>query len=211
MFLLFLTPLLLQAADEPTTWSQPVNGLRARLFIAPSHDPDFSYNFQVYLQFENVGVVGNLGAIREEKTFQYSEMHLALIVTNNTGQKLPLVTPNIVDEMILSGYTMCLPFGGNLVFPIGHGWDLVPSHPISLDGPLTPVMLKGRYLKRIYSSGWVIPSDGSGTYYLSGTFSFNKKDAEPHFPPGIHPVRHSDVRLNWEGTLVLPPIKVPSQ
>ena len=88
LFLFLLTPLLLQAADKQVTWSQPVKGLRARLFILPSRDPDFDYSYQVYLQFENVGMVGNPGTIREERTFQFSEMDLALGITNAGGQKL---------------------------------------------------------------------------------------------------------------------------
>src|SRR5450631_3305187 len=99
LFLFLLTPLLVQAADEQATWSQPVKGLRARLFVTPSRDPDFDYAYQVYLQFENIGVVGSLGTIREEKTFQYSELGLALDVTNASGQKLPLKIPGIFDGM----------------------------------------------------------------------------------------------------------------
>src|ERR1700693_1472348 len=119
IFLLLFTPLLLQAADEQVAWSQPVKGLRARLFITPSRDPDFDYGYQVYLQFENIGVVGSQGTIWEVRTFQYSELGLALDVTNASGQKLPLKIPGIFDEMVPS-WNLCLPWGGNLAFPIGH-------------------------------------------------------------------------------------------
>ena len=202
LFLFLLTPLLLQAADEQVNWSQPVKGLRARLFISSSRDPDFDYNFQVYLQFENVGEVGNLGTIRIEKTFQYSEMGLALEVTDATGQKLPRVGPGVGDEMV-PGYNLCLPFGGNLAFPIGYGWAAIPSYPLSIDGPLTPAMLQGKYLKISSLLGWVIPTTGSGTYYLSGTFSTKF--------PRPNPPRNLNVRLNWEGTLVLPPVEIPQK
>jgi hypothetical protein len=195
LFLFLLTPLLVQAADEQVAWSQPVKGLRARLFISPSRDPDFDYSYQVYLQFENVGVVGSLGTIREEKTFQYSEMGLALDVTDASGQKLPLKVLGIFDGMIPS-WNLCLPWGGNLTFPIGYISGRGKEHL-----GITPFL------------AWDLPAAGSGSYFLSGTFSFAiKKWAVPHVPAGMRPpLRDSDIRLNWEGTLVLPPIEVPAR
>lgn len=203
--LLFLAPLLLHAADEESTWSKPLNGVRARLFISPSQEPEFDKTYDIFLQFENVGVVGNLGTIKEKKTFQYCEMDLVLDVTDTNNQKLPRMVPGAVDEVIPS-WTLCLPPGGNLSFPIGYGGAAPPRYLVSRDGPTTPVMLDGRYLMISSSLGWVIPSIGSGIYYLSGTFSTKIKDAEPRLPSGMPSTgKHSDIRLNWEGTLVLPP------
>jgi len=195
LFLFLLTPLLVQAADEKVLWSEPVKGLRARLFISPSRDPDFDYRYQVYLQFKNVGVVGSLGTIREEKTFQYSEDGLALDVTNAKGQRFPKKLPGMVEHFIRS-WNLCLPWGGNLAFPIGNIFGTGTEY-LSI----TPFL------------AWDLPAASAGSYFLSGTFSFAmKKWAVPHVPAGMRPpLRDSDIRLNWEGTLVLPPIAVPAR
>lgn len=194
LFLLLLTPLLLQAADEQVNWSQPVKGLRARLFISPSRDPDFDYSYQVYLQFENVGVVGSLGTIREDKSFQYTELGLTLDVTNINGQKLPIKVPRMIDYMSQS-WRLSLPWGGTLAFPIGH-----------ISGPGTEHLQITPFL------AWDLPPSGSGTYYLSGIFSTEGKDAKTDFSSGPRQAAiDSDLRRDWKGTFVLPPVEIPQK
>jgi hypothetical protein len=203
IFLLLLTPLLLQAADEQVNWSKPVKGLRARLFISPNRDPDSDHTYQIYLQFENVGVLGSDGTISREETFQFDQGELALDVANVSGQGLPPhpgwtihmspKPPGAVDEPF-AGYNLSVPPGGNLAFPIGY--------------------ISGTGTEHIYCSPlftWDLPATGTGTYYLSGTFSFSLKNAWPNVPAGTHPTgRDWGIRLNWEGTLVLPPVQVPA-
>jgi len=180
--LLFLMTLIARAADEPVVWSEPVKGLRARLFISPGHDPDFDYSYKVYLQFENIGVVGSLGTIREEKSFQYAEVgSMALDVTDARGVKLPVKVPGIVDY-ISRFSNLCVPWDGNLTFPVGH----ISSGTSHLE--ITPFL------------AWDLPA--TGTYYLSGTFTSKF--------PRPNPPRDLNIRLNWEGALLLPPIKIPA-
>lgn len=182
--LLFLMPLLLHAADEEAAWSKPVQGVRARLYILPSHDPDFDYRYQVYLQFENVGVTGSLGLIREAKSFQYSEMGLALEVTDANKQKVATTGPGMSDQMIPE-WNLVLPPGGNLSFPMGSissDWSLT----------ITPFLT------------WnLVPTGPMRPHYLSGTFTSKF--------PRPNPPRNANVRLNWEGTLELPPIEIPAR
>jgi hypothetical protein len=207
--LVLLAPMIVHGADDHSRWSSPVDGLRARLYFAPGCDPDYDYNFQVWLQFENVGRTGNLGAIREDRNFVYSVMGLKLDVTDSNGRKLPRVGPAIVEEIIPS-YNLCLPFAGNLAFPIGHGWDTPPSYPASWGGvPLKPDQVRGKYFMISSDLGWIIPVASTGDFYLSGTYSFSMK--ESRIPVGNRMVaKYPGGRINWEGTLVLPPVKIPA-
>jgi hypothetical protein len=176
---------LLLHADDQVAWSQPVKGLRARLFFSPNRDPETDNSYQVYIQFENVGVVGNLGLIREERTFSYSEQGLALDLTDANDQKLPVKPLAIFDGFILS-MNLCVPFGGNLTFPIGH--------------------ISGSGRKEIVISPfltWDISSMRPGAHYLSGTFTTKF--------PRPNPPRNIAVRMNWEGTLILPPVEIPQK
>jgi len=92
--LLLLIPLLLHAADEDPVWSKPVQGMRARLCFMPVHKPGLDDRYQVYLQFENVGVTGSQGSLPEAKSFQYSESDdVALGVTDANKQKVNVTDP----------------------------------------------------------------------------------------------------------------------
>lgn len=182
--LLLLMPLLLRAADEEAAWSKPVQGVRARLYILPGHDPDLDYRYQVYLQFENVGVTGNLGLIREAKSFQYSGMDLALQVVDARNRKVAATSPAMFDGMV-PVWNLLVPPGGSLSFPIGF---------VSSDWSLSITPFQAWNLA---STGPVVP------HYLSGTFTAKF--------PRPNPPRNLDVRLNWEGPLELPPIEIPAR
>jgi hypothetical protein len=203
VFLLLLTPLLLQAAEQESPWSQPVKGLRARLYVLPSHEPEFDKTYDVYLEFENVGVVGNLGVIREEKTFQYCKTGLALDVTDANNQKLPRMEPAGSGDELEPCWNLCLPPGGKLSFPIGSGGATPPHDLIAMGRPTSPAMGEGKYLTITPFLAWVLPITGSNSYYLSGTFSFNI----PKVPAEMRAQLKSS-GVNWEGKLVLPPLKV---
>jgi len=161
-------------------------GLRARLYTQPSHEPEFDKTYDVYLQIENVGIEGSGGLIKEQRTFFYSETSLNLDVTDSKNQKLARAGPANVDE-ITASYNICLPPGGNLAFPIGCG-GAVPPREITIPAG-SPA---GKYLMITFELGWIIPSVSPETYYLSGTFSCGQRGGVPD-------------------KLELPPIKVTAQ
>ncbi len=155
-------------------WSEPVNGVRARLSLERQKDSPF---LKVFIEFQNTSDTAGIKKIRFiPKTIQAQVMD-----ENGTLLKPPVGS---YDGISPTWDTMALPLEATLRFRIsfpGLGYRPDRDRTIVDFGP---------------DACWVIPSEKS--YFLSGTLSIPKQE-------GDHP--HSD----WNGTLTLPKIPIPTK
>lgn len=146
------------AAEVIPQWSEPVNGLRARLYILPAekHDDPFC---RIFIEMQNVeDVIG-------QKRIRFSPKRLHLQVADSRGTLLPIANGEY-DGTSPRWDPIMLPYSGIIQFRIsfpGLGYQPNEDKVIIDMGP---------------SQSWVIPQ--SDTYYLSGTLSISKE-------PGDHP------------------------
>jgi hypothetical protein len=146
-----------QIPEPDTVWSEPVNGLRARLLVLPSEKPQSPF-CRVYIEFQNVSDVGNPMKVR------FTPDTLGLAVADEKGKTLAITTGNY-DGGSPIGEPLLLPYEGTLRFRISFpGLGYMPERDkVIVDvGPF---------------KSWIIPQDDS-TYYLSGTLSIKKEKGD---------------------------------
>ena len=209
LFLLLGLPGLSTAlgGDASPAWSQPVKGLRARLFTAPSHEPELDKTFDVWIEFEEVGIDTSLGLSHQKITIRFEPSQFAPQVTDATGgapsqQSWP-------GNFMTEAWDLVLPPNGRIAFPIGHGG----SRPDRSASEVTPST--GKLLQLEPLSGWLIPPAG-GPFYLSGFFDAPYSVSHSLKFDGFkismvpQPPEHLQKPYRgWQGTLVLPPIEIP--
>jgi hypothetical protein len=152
-FLALLTPLW---AAEPD-WSEPVNGVRARLSLERQKDSPF---LKVFIEFQNTSDTAGIKKLR----FTPNAIHAQVV--DDTGK--PLKTPiGSYDGITPTWAPLGLPFEGTLRFRIsfpGMGYRPDQDHTIIDFGP---------------EACWVVPADTS--YFLSGTLTIPKEEGDhPH-------------------------------
>jgi len=187
---LILMPLLLQAADEEGAWSNPVQGLRGRLLISPSQEPELDKTFDVIIEFQEVGIETSLGKTHRDITVRFSQEDPSCSVADANGHAIPPMSPLDMD-MLVRMWDLVLPEKGRLTFPIGAGGRSYPGQAQPAGMPLRIGLIES----------WIIPTSG-GPYYLSGTLTVARD---------THPFTHEEPYRGWTGTLVLPPVKLPEK
>jgi hypothetical protein len=182
-------------------WSQPVHGLRARLYTLPSAEPEFDKTFDLWIEIQEVGVDTSLGTEHKAVTIRYvsDNSQFQVEIADSKGTDVPasvkaaggVDSPGPVDNV----RELVLPPKGDLSFPIAYGGSS-PHHPPP--GGLTP---KGRLL--VFDTGreWLIPSDG-GPYHLAASLVVSNSDGQ---------MSNAVPYAGWKGTLVLPPIELPAR
>ncbi len=143
--------------DDDVEWSQPVNGLRARLMVLPAKETDSPF-CRVMIEFENVGDNGG------QKRIRFHPDKFKLRVVNAEGRELPNAN-GPYDGSSPTWESLLLPYGGTTRFPFNMaGLGYRPEDKAIIDiGP---------------PHVWIIPQDGS-TYFLTGEFTVEKE-------PGNH-------------------------
>lgn len=146
-----------QTSKPDVAWSEPVNGLRARLEVLPSEKPQSPF-CRVYIEFQNVSDVAGQMKVR------FNLDRLTLAVVNKNGKELPIAN-GVYDGMSPSWEPMLLPFSGTLKFQISFpGLGYKPG--------------TGKAVVDVdCGKAWIIPQDSS-TYYLSGTLSIKKEKGD---------------------------------
>jgi len=154
IFIALLAPLL---AAEPQ-WSEPVNGIRARLSLARQKDSPF---LKVFIEFQNTSDVAGI------KKLRFSPETIRAQVADDNGT--PLKTPvGSYGGLSPTWVPLGLPFEGTLRFRISF-----PGMGYRRDQDRTIIDLG-------FDSCWVIP-DGS-SYFLSGELTIPKQEGDhPHF------------------------------
>ena len=169
-FIAFLTPLW---AAEPE-WSEPVNGVRARLSLERQKDSPF---LKVFIEFHNTSDVAGM------KKLRFTPDKIQAQVTDERGTPLQ-TTRNPYDGTSPAWEPLQLPFEGTMRFRIsfpGLGYQPNRDRTIIDFDP---------------QASWIIPEDR--TYFISGVLTIPKKE-------GDHP------HLDWNGTLNLPKIPIPTK
>src|ERR1700679_707300 len=71
----FASSLVIRADDaakkDDASWSQPVQGLRARLFTRPSTEPEYDKTYDVWIELQEVGIETSLGVTHKPVTIRY--------------------------------------------------------------------------------------------------------------------------------------------
>ncbi len=142
----------LKPSADNAEWSNPINGLRARLLVLDPQKPNSRF-CRVFIEFENVADVMGQMHIR------FATRKLKLRVTNQDGKDLAIAT-TAYDGFSPNWEAIALPYGGVLKFQIsfpGLGYNPATDKVIVDVGA---------------GAAWVIPQDNS-IYYLSGTLSIS--------------------------------------
>jgi len=148
--LISLTPL--RAAEQP--WSEPVNGVRARLSLERQKDSTF---LMVFIEFQNTSKVAGMKKIR----FTPQTIHAQVV--NKNGD--PLITPIAVyDGHSPLWEPLVLPCDGTIKFNIsfpGMGYRQDPNVALIDFGP---------------EACWIVPNDQD--YFLSGVLTIPKEEGD---------------------------------
>ena len=139
--------------DDAVEWSEPVNGLRARLLVLPAKPGEAPF-CRVMIEMENVSDNGG------QKRIRFHPDKLKLRVVDQDGQELPSANGSY-DGMSPDWEPLLLPYGGTLRFPFDlRGLGYRPEDKAIIDiGP---------------PHVWVIPQDGA-VYRLEGEFTVKKE------------------------------------
>jgi hypothetical protein len=181
LFLFLLTPLLLQAADTEATWSKPVNGLQARLFISPlKQGEDGHPHFVLFFPLKREDNMAGLMQV------SYSPGTLALRVSDQDGKEWPRQELVAGNQLVFPWIPLVLPDDAFLSFHIGSSMRQGAGDRL------------GEYLEFNFWNQWRIPPPSSTIYYLTGTFTIL---AAPRGNP--------NGSRNWNGTLLLPKVEIP--
>jgi len=182
LLLFLLTPLLLHAADEEGTWSKPLNGLQARLFISPLRKgKDMRSHFDLFFQLQRRDDFGALMQV------SYSPQMLVLRVVDQDGKEWPGRGREVGgNQMVYPWNPLILPREAFLSFPIGSSFRQGTGDTL------------GEYLEFNFWNQWKIPPTSSTIYYLTGIFTI----------PAV-PRDYSSANENWSGTLFLPKMEIP--
>ena len=184
------------AKNDDATWSQPVQGLRARLFTRPSTEPEYDKTYDVWIEIQEVGTETSLGVTHKPVTIRYvgDNSQFQFEITDGKGADISEAAPGPVDEAVAT-QDLIIPPKGDLTFPIGYGGSF-PHHPPP--GEPTP---KGRLLIFDATRQWLIPLDNS-PYHLAASLVVSAAGGQL---PNAAPYR------GWVGTLELPPIVLPAK
>lgn len=202
----FASSLVIRADDtakkDDASWSQPVQGLRARLFTRPSTEPEYDKTYDVWIEFQEVGIETSLGVTHKPVTIRYvgDNSQFQFEITNGKGADVPEVAPAPADAAVdvdktVDAHDLVIPPKGDLTFPIGYGGSS-PHHPPP--GQPTP---KGRLLIFDATRQWLVPFD-TGPYHLAASLAVSTQGGQL---PNAAPYH------GWIGMLVLPPIELPAR
>jgi hypothetical protein len=184
------------AKNDDASWSQPVKGLRARLFTRPSTEPEYDKTFDVWIEIQEVGVETSLGVTHKPVTIRYvgDNSQFQFEITDGKGADVSEAAPSPVDAAV-AAQDLIIPGKGDLTFPIGYGGSS-PHHPPP--GEPTP---KGRLLIFDATRQWLVPLD-NGPYHLAASLVVSTVGGQL---PNAAPYH------GWIGTLALPPIELPAR
>jgi len=152
--------LAIGAVAQESAWSKPINGLRARLLVLPSDNPDSPF-CRVFIELQNVGNTGGQMRIR------FNPDLITFQVTEKSGKQLLKPSSEVWDGMVPKWETTQLPWTGTIKFQInfpGGGYRLTDKVIVDM-GP-------GRT--------WPIPQDGV-EYELSGKLSIPRQTGDHPF------------------------------
>ena len=139
-------------------WSEPVNGLRARLSVLPPEKKDTPF-CRVFIELENTADVAG------QKKIRFNPEKLSLKVTGEKSKKeLPLANAPY-DGISPLWETIALPYAGSIRFQISF-----PGLGYRPDVDKVIVDINPR-------NAWVIPQDGD-TYSLSGSLSIEREKSD---------------------------------
>jgi hypothetical protein len=186
------------ADDSTPAWSKPVNGLRARLFTLPTHDPGAGRTYDLWIEFEDVGVETGqeLDHSPVEIYYMSDNSNLHLVITDAKGSNIP-PTGAPIGDVIAGPKEFVVPAKGKLAFPILPGG---PKPTRSVESPAD-----GTRLTLNIFTVYLIPFD-RGPCHIAATFenSILMANRLSHLSSALF-------SRNWTGTLELPPIELPAR
>lgn len=149
---------VVEASGEGDGWSEPVNGLRARLAVLPPQKKDSPF-CRVFIEFENTADVAG------QKKIRFSPEKLSLKVTDHTGGKTMPPANAPYDGIAPLWETIALPYAGSIKFQVS--FPGLGYHP-ETDKVIVDVGVE---------QAWVIPQDGTA-YSLAGSFSVERQQSD---------------------------------
>jgi len=161
-FLWLLLSTAASYADDDSSWSSPVAGMRARISVLPPEAGDCFC--RVYLELQNTAHVMGLRKVA------FSPRCLSLQVTDQNGRPLSVST-NEYDGMSQIWEPLLMPYDSQLRFQIGsHGLGIPPN--------------TWRVIDMGAMNSWIIPKDDTA-HYLSGTLSLPRHPGDASFWNGL--------------------------
>jgi hypothetical protein len=146
--------LLAPAPEEVLSWSEPVNGLQARLSFARKEAVNGTPIIATYLELKNVSDVGNI----MEVSLDPEKIHFT--VTDMAGKEVkPDDGP--YDGISVELGSLRLPYDSSLRFNISSSGAGIPKDQAGM-------------LDLGSSQSWVFKSGAKGPYYLRGRFTVEK-------------------------------------
>lgn len=143
--------------DKVEEWSQPVNGLVARLQVLPAEKPDSPF-CRVLIEMQNVDDVAG------QKRIRFDPDRLELHVIDSEGKQLPKASGPYDGETPFWEPTL-LPYFGTMKFQIS--FPGLGYHPAT-DKVIIDVGS---------TNAWIIPQDGL-TYWLSGKLQIDQQKGD---------------------------------
>ena len=163
------------------TWSEPSNGLRARLGMRRSHVTNGTGIVVTYLELNNVGDVGTPMLVT------VNPRSMTFRVTGADGRDVPPPSgPSAYSGRGFGTPELVLPPDSSIRFRIGPlGWGIPADQAALVDlGP---------------SFGWVLPRDGKA-YSLQAVLEVAKVNDD-----------RGERGIRWHGRLDLPPVRIPTE
>jgi hypothetical protein len=184
-------------ADDDEGWSQPVNGLSARVVVQPPTGKAGRQILDVYLELKHST---NVSATLDFSFDYHGTLRFKLF--DEAGKEVPQ-TGRSVDGTIRHGFRNSIPYGGILRFPVKwHGNSFMGITAVT-NQPVQPLVKQPERRSPVELSFvqdfWVIVPEDGKKYYLLGVFSV-PATAKEAFSLGI----------NWNGTITTPKTLVPT-
>jgi len=173
-------------------WSKPVDGMQGRLILKKDQPMGDVRMIAVDLELRNVS------DDFEPIEIYYNSLNLAGTVRNHRGKVFDGV-PLFLGMVVPPPYWLAIPREGSVRFHVASFGYEIPK----VGGPQGMVP----------DGPWVLESDGTGPYFLSGSFQSQARRPGPPGPgepqPGDETNNSIQVQNQWRGTLDLAPVRIP--
>lgn len=144
----------IRASEALDSWSETVNGLRARLSVERDKDSPF---VKVFLELQNTSDVAGI------KTIRFTRKSITPTVTNKAGEELQRAL-GMYSSLSPDWTPLKLPFDGTMRFRISF-----PGLGFNQEKDKTIVDLGSQH-------SWIIPQEGE--WFLSGSLKIDKQEGD---------------------------------
>jgi len=165
--------------SEGSSWSEPVNGIQARLVVATSEVINDTPIISTYLALRNVSDMAN--PIR----IDWADAEITFAVINEAGNPIPRAMGPSYNGCYAPLSEIVLPHDSTLTFNISRRGLGIPAGKAALIDLGIP-------------DCWILEKTGREKYFLMGTLNITDKGD-----------RGSEYERSWKGRIEIPKIRIP--